>query len=57
MNSYPQGREDCVACHEARGALAAFGVDADYIEKDQAEAIPITCAVCHDPASRGGRAR
>jgi predicted CXXCH cytochrome family protein len=29
--------------------LAAFGVTADYLEKDQEEAIPITCAVCHDP--------
>ena len=49
MNPFPQGREDCVQCHEARGALAAFGVKADYIEKEQTEAIPITCAVCHDP--------
>jgi hypothetical protein len=49
MNAYPQGREDCVQCHEARGALAFFGVKADYIEKEQSEAIPITCAVCHDP--------
>ena len=49
MDPFPQGREDCVQCHEARGALAAFGVKADYIEKEQAEAIPITCAVCHDP--------
>ncbi len=49
MNSYPQGNASCVACHEARGALAAFGVKADYLEKDQTAAIPIVCAVCHDP--------
>jgi hypothetical protein len=49
MDPFPQGREDCVQCHEARGALAAFGVKAEYLEKEQAEAIPITCAVCHDP--------
>ena len=49
MNPFPQGREDCVQCHEARGALAAFGVKAEYLEKEQDEAIPITCAVCHDP--------
>jgi hypothetical protein len=29
--------------------LEFFGVRAEYIEKEQAEAIPITCAVCHDP--------
>jgi predicted CXXCH cytochrome family protein len=49
MNAFPQGREECVQCHEARGALAMFGVKADYIEKEQTDAIPITCAVCHDP--------
>ena len=49
MNPSPQGREACVQCHEARGALAAFGVKAEYVEKEQTEAIPITCAVCHDP--------
>ena len=49
MTSFPQGREACVQCHEARGALAFFGVTANYIEKEQTEAIPITCAVCHDP--------
>lgn len=42
-------REGCTTCHEARGALAAWGVKADYIEKNSTDVIPIVCAVCHDP--------
>ena len=49
MNSYPQGREACQSCHTGQGALEAFGVKADYLEKGEPGAIPITCAVCHDP--------
>ena len=49
MNPFPQGRDECVQCHEARGALAFFGVKAEYLEKEQNDPIPITCAVCHDP--------
>lgn len=48
-NPYPQGRSSCQSCHEGKGALAAMGVDAEYIEKDGDELMPITCAVCHDP--------
>jgi predicted CXXCH cytochrome family protein len=44
-----QTREECVNCHEGRGALEVWGVDAEYVEKDQAEPLPITCGVCHDP--------
>lgn len=51
MNSYPQGRADCIACHTAQGALQAFGVTDNYIEKDAplGQQDDITCAVCHDP--------
>lgn len=49
MNPFPQGRESCVQCHEARGIFAAWGIDAEYLEQDQPEPIPIACAVCHDP--------
>lgn len=50
---YPAGREDCVACHTAQGALAAWGVTNNYLEKDAAvgEHEPIVCVVCHDPHS------
>lgn len=39
----------CASCHEARGALLALGVNADYIEKDGTENLSIVCSVCHDP--------
>ena len=50
---------ECQGCHEGRGALRAFGVKADYLEKDGTQPIPITCPVCHDPhdASNEGQLR
>jgi predicted CXXCH cytochrome family protein len=40
----------CVACHEARGVFAAWGIKSEYVEKEgHAEVVPITCPVCHDP--------
>lgn len=49
-DAYPRDRGgSCAACHEARGALAALGVNADFIEKDGTENLPIVCSVCHDP--------
>ena len=46
----------CQSCHTGEGAMAALGVDADYLEKDSllatvTEYAPITCVVCHDPHS------
>jgi predicted CXXCH cytochrome family protein len=42
--------EECTPCHEGRGALEAWGLEANYIEHgDPAGAMGITCAVCHDP--------
>ena len=46
---FAAGREGCAGCHRGQGALEAFGVNAEYIEKESAEHQPITCAVCHDP--------
>lgn len=45
----------CVGCHTAQGALNAFGVNEDYVEKvpvsgiTSANALPLVCATCHDP--------
>lgn len=41
----------CVGCHTAQGALARFGVRADFLEADDpvTDHLGITCAVCHDP--------
>jgi predicted CXXCH cytochrome family protein len=47
--THQQEEAACVSCHEARGVFAAWGIKADYIEKEETEPIPITCAVCHDP--------
>jgi predicted CXXCH cytochrome family protein len=44
--------ESCVSCHDGRGALKAWGVTANYVERDTALAeahLGTTCAVCHDP--------
>lgn len=45
----------CVGCHTGQGALAMFGATGNYVEKvaiadiNAANALPITCALCHDP--------
>ena len=42
----------CGSCHEGRKALAAWGVTANYAEKNlagSANYLGQTCAVCHDP--------
>lgn len=43
----------CVSCHEGRFVLRAWGVTANYVERDQAvnatTALGITCTVCHNP--------
>jgi predicted CXXCH cytochrome family protein len=49
--AYPAGRPECQGCHTAQGAMAAFGVKAEYLEKGSTTPLPITCAVCHDPHS------
>ncbi len=42
--------EHCRSCHDGRGALEAWGVESNYIERDEATAYqPTTCSVCHDP--------
>jgi predicted CXXCH cytochrome family protein len=53
MNPSPQGRAGCVACHEAKGALRAWGVKSIFAPEDEAAILPITCAVCHDPHDGG----
>ncbi len=44
-----------VNCHEGRGVLRAWGVQTNYVEKNDvvtpANAFAQTCAVCHDPHS------
>jgi predicted CXXCH cytochrome family protein len=43
------GRAECASCHRGQDALEAWGAHGNYLEKDSAEHLPITCGVCHDP--------
>ena len=47
------GNVSCQPCHESRGALKAWGVNANYVERDSTAAAnyfpAATCGVCHDP--------
>ena len=45
----PAGNPACQQCHRGQQILAAWGEEADYLEKDDAEHQGIVCAVCHDP--------
>lgn len=47
----PSGRPECAGCHRGQNILEAWGVDANYVEKDAPEHMGITCGVCHDPHS------
>jgi predicted CXXCH cytochrome family protein len=49
VETAPSTRPECIGCHTAQGALAAFGVNTNYVEKMSTTPLPITCAVCHDP--------
>ena len=47
------GRVDCAPCHETRGALKAWGINVNYVERDSTAAAnyfpAATCGLCHDP--------
>ncbi len=53
--SNPAGEASCMPCHEGRNTLRAWGVNADYVEKNDvitgSTAFGQQCAVCHDPHS------
>ena len=52
----PVGRASCAACHEGRNVLRAWGVATNYVEAGdaitEANAMPTTCTVCHDPHAK-----
>jgi len=52
----PAEAQACTPCHTAQGALAAWGVNTEYLEKGAAlpDQEGITCAVCHDPHGSAG---
>lgn len=59
----PGSEASCMACHEARGILKAWGVTTNYAERDQAlteaNAMGQQCGVCHNPhdATNDGQLR
>ncbi len=40
---------DCQPCHEAKGALRAWGINTTYQELGSETLMPQNCVVCHDP--------
>ena len=59
LNTGRASNPSCVGCHEARGALAKWGEDSEFIEKSTATNYqpPATCATCHDPHGSGNTAQ
>ena len=55
LNTSRASNPSCVGCHEARGALKRWGLQANYIERDSATNYqpPATCSTCHDPHGSG----
>lgn len=49
--SFAAAREECAGCHRGQTTLETWGEDADYLEKDSSDPLPVVCAVCHDPHS------
>lgn len=50
MITFASNNASCQPCHTGDGALKAWGIDANFLEKQSTPGqIPITCGVCHDP--------
>lgn len=47
--TFAAAREECAGCHRGQATLRAWGENANYVEKESAEPLPVVCAVCHDP--------
>ena len=43
------GNTSCQPCHEAKGALRAWGINTVYQELNTTTLMPQNCVVCHDP--------
>jgi predicted CXXCH cytochrome family protein len=51
LEAHALGNASCTYCHVGQDALAAWGVNTNYVEVNQDATNPmaVTCAVCHDP--------
>ena len=50
-----RNRSGCWGCHEAKHVLEAWGITTNYVgvgDTTSANALPVVCAVCHDPHNR-----
>jgi predicted CXXCH cytochrome family protein len=52
-------RAECAECHSGQGALKAWGIKGNYVEKNSPQHLAFTCGVCHDPheATHDGQLR
>jgi len=55
LNTSRASNPSCIGCHEARGAISKWGIDANYVEKANPTDYlpPATCGTCHDPHGSG----
>ncbi len=49
LNTHAAPNPSCQPCHEAKGALLAFGVNTVYQQLGSSTLMPQNCVVCHDP--------
>lgn len=58
LSDHMASNASCQPCHTGDGALKAWGVDANFLEKSAGPGqVPITCAVCHDPHGSPNKAQ
>lgn len=46
---FAAARAECAPCHKGQTSIEAFGENANYTEKFDADPLPVVCVVCHDP--------
>ncbi len=46
---FAAARPECASCHNGQTSILAFGENANYTEKFDADPLPVVCVVCHDP--------
>jgi predicted CXXCH cytochrome family protein len=50
LDDHTSTNASCNPCHTGEGALKAWGITNEYLEKSETlDQVAITCAVCHDP--------
>lgn len=52
VTGFAAARPECASCHRGQTTLLSWGFTGNYVEKDAAEHLPVTCGVCHDPHAK-----